>query len=125
MPLPQPKRGEIWCVPFPSDPPGKRNRFVLIVSHDTRNHHPRAETVLAIPFSTTPSQITTHIRLQPGETGLPETCELQPENISAIRKECLVQVPGTRTLSESIIRRLVRGVALAMAVQPRDIPNGE
>jgi len=46
----QPKRGEIWFVKFPSDPPEKTPRPVVIVSVDARNQHPKAETVLAVPF---------------------------------------------------------------------------
>src|SRR2546430_10928917 len=76
-PLPQPKRGEIWFVKFPSDPPEKNPRPVVIVSMDARNQHPRAETVLAVPLSTTLRESPTHIRLQPGETGLAEACDLQ------------------------------------------------
>jgi len=119
--LPEPRRGQIWFVLFPSDPPGKYRRPVLIVSTDRRNTHPNASTVLAIPFSTTLTELPIHIRLQPGETGLPEPSELQPENISTIRKDTLVPAPGTRTLSESILQTLARNVVFAMGVQPKDI----
>jgi len=119
--LPQPRRGQIWEVPFPSDPAGKRPRPVLIVSTDGRNCHPNASTVLVVPFSGTLSEIPLHIRLQPGETGLDYTSELQPENISTIRKDALKPKTGTRTLSEKIIRTLARNVILCMGVQPKDI----
>src|SRR5947208_14934401 len=88
-PLPQPKRGEIWFVKFPSDPPEKNPRPVVIVSMDARNQHPRAETVLAVPLSTRQREALTHIRLQPGETGLTEACDLQAENNSTKRKQTL------------------------------------
>jgi mRNA-degrading endonuclease toxin of MazEF toxin-antitoxin module len=104
-PLPQAKRGEIWWVPIPSDPPGKLDRPVLIVSSNNRNAHPKASTVLVVPFSMTLSDVRIHIRLKPGETGLPEPSELQPENISTMRKESLrPNKGGTRTLGESILR---------------------
>src|SRR6266516_6892792 len=61
-PLPQPKRGEIWFVKFPSDPPEKNPRPVVIVSMDARNQHPRAETVLAVPLSMRLRESPTHIR---------------------------------------------------------------
>src|SRR5437667_11539359 len=80
-PLPQPKRGEIWFVKFPSDPPEKNPRPVVIVSMDARNQHPRAETVLAVPLSTTLRESPTHIRLQPGETGLAEAATSKEEPI--------------------------------------------
>jgi mRNA interferase MazF len=120
-PLPQPRRGQIWSVAFPSDPPGKFSRPVLIVSPDGRNTHPRASTVLVIPFSTTLSDIPTHIRLQPGETGLNHPSELQPENISTVRKETVRPRPGTRTVSEKIMLTLARSVVLSMGIQPKDI----
>src|SRR6266566_2570458 len=88
-PLPQPKRGEIWFVKFPSDPPEKNPRPVVIVSMDARNQHPRAETVLAVPLSTTLRESPTHIRLQPGETGLAEACDLR-----AAPGEALSSQPG-------------------------------
>lgn len=119
--LPQPRRGQIWSVAFPSDPPGKFSRPVLIVSADGRNSHPRASTVLVVPFSTTLTDVPTHIRLQPGETGLDHPSELQPENISTIRKETLRPRPGTRTVSDSIVRTLARNVVLSMGTQPKDI----
>jgi mRNA interferase MazF len=119
--LPQPLRGEIWDVAFPSDPPGKGPRPVLIVSTNARNKHPRANTVLVVPFTTTLSGHPTHIPLAPGQTGLPATSELQPELISAVRKEILKRRPGSRTQPESIIRRVARNVVFSLGVQPKDI----
>lgn len=119
--FPQPRRGQIWFVAFPSDPPGKSARPVLIVSTDARNAHPRAETVLAVPFSTTVTDFPIHVRLKPGETGLPETSELQPENISVVRKQSLRPAPNSRTLGEAILRRVARSVVLCMGIQPKDI----
>jgi mRNA-degrading endonuclease toxin of MazEF toxin-antitoxin module len=119
--LPQASRGEIWDVDFPSDPLGKVRRPVLIVSPNGRNKHPRATTVLVVPFSTTLSEYPTHIRLASGETGLGETSELQPEQITAVRKEYLRPKPGTRTQAESVITRVVRNVVFSLGVQPKDI----
>ena len=47
-----PRRGEIWFVKLHVDPPDKGLRPVLIVSVDVRNQHERADTVLAIPLTT-------------------------------------------------------------------------
>jgi len=120
--LPQPKRGEIWFVKFPSDPPEKSPRPVVIVSVDARNQHPRAETILAVPLSTTLRDSPTHIRLQPGETGLAETCDVQAESISTLRKQTLLP-PKTplRRLSESAVREIARCVARAMGFLPNDL----
>jgi mRNA-degrading endonuclease toxin of MazEF toxin-antitoxin module len=119
--LPQPRRGQIWFVNFPSDPPGKRARPVLIVSSDGRNTHPHASTVLVVPFSTTLTGIPAHLRLAPGETGLAEISELQPENVTTIRKEILQPAPGTRMLAERILRVVARNVVFAMGLQPREL----
>lgn len=96
-------------------------RPVLIVSTDGRNTHPRAETVLVVPFSTTLTDVPVHIQLKPGETGLPETSELQPENISVVRKQSLKLAANSRTLGEAILRRVARCVVLCMGIQPKDI----
>jgi mRNA-degrading endonuclease toxin of MazEF toxin-antitoxin module len=120
-PLPQPLRGEIWDVDFPSDPPGKGPRPVLIISTNLRNRHPRATTVVVVPFSMTMTDYPTHIRLSPGQTGLPETSEIQPEQITAVRKEYLKARPGTRTQMESLIVAIVKNVVLSLGVQPKDI----
>ena len=119
--LPQPLRGEIWDVTFPSDPPGKEPRPVLVVSTNNRNRHPRATTVLVVPFSTTLSEYQTHIRFSPGQTGLPETSELQPEQISAVGKAFLKPRPGTRTQPERVIAAVAKSVVFALGTQPKDI----
>jgi mRNA-degrading endonuclease toxin of MazEF toxin-antitoxin module len=63
----------------------------------------------------------THIRLAPGQTGLPETSELQPEQITAVRKEYLKPRPGTRTQAESIIITIAKNVVFSLGVQPESI----
>jgi mRNA-degrading endonuclease toxin of MazEF toxin-antitoxin module len=119
--LPQPLRGEIWDVDFPSDPPGKGPRSVLIVSPNGRNKHPQATTVLVVPFAMTLSEYKTHIRLTPGQTGLPETSALQPEQITAVRKEYLRPRKGTRTQAEGIIKAIAKNVVFSLGIQPKDI----
>jgi mRNA interferase MazF len=120
--LPQPKRGEIWFVKFPSDPPEKNPRPVVIVSVDARNQHPRAETVLVAPLSTTLRDSPTHIRLQPGETGLAEACDIQAENISTIRKQTLqASRNALRRIGESALREIARSVVRAMGFVPTDL----
>jgi mRNA-degrading endonuclease toxin of MazEF toxin-antitoxin module len=119
--LPQPLRGEIWDVNFPSDPPGKGPRPVLIVSTNIRNRHPKALTVLVVPFSTTITTYPNHVRLSPGQTGLPAASEIQPEQITAVRKEYLRPRKGTRTQAESVIQEIARAVVFALGIQPKDI----
>jgi mRNA-degrading endonuclease toxin of MazEF toxin-antitoxin module len=120
-PLPEPRRGEIWDVDFPSDPPGKGPRPVLIVSTNLRNRHPKALTVLVVPFSTTITTYPNHIRLSSGQTGLPAPSEIQPEQVTAVRKEYLKRRQGTRTQAESVIAEIAKAVVFALEFQPKDI----
>jgi mRNA-degrading endonuclease toxin of MazEF toxin-antitoxin module len=112
---PQPKRGAIYFVKLPSDPPDKNERPVVVVSLEARNSHERASTVMVVPLSTTPAKMPTHIPLAPGETGLSEPSWAQAEGISTVRKESL-QAPRqqTRRLSELTLSKIARGVVMAM-----------
>jgi len=111
----QPRRGEIWFVNLPTDPPDKGHRPVVIVSTDARNLHERANTVLVVPLSTTPAKAPTHIELAPGETGLGSTSTLRAEDISVVRKSSLYEPrQGVRNLSEATLRRIARAVVMAM-----------
>jgi mRNA-degrading endonuclease toxin of MazEF toxin-antitoxin module len=83
--------------------------------------HPRANTVLIVPFSTTLTEIPIHVRLQPGETGLAEISELQPENVSIVRKETIRPLPSTRMLGERILRVVARNIVLSLGIQPKDL----
>lgn len=110
-----PLRGEIWWTHFSTDQPGKK-RPAIIVSHNARNSHPRADTVLAIPLSTSihkpgPS----HLFLSAGETGLREDSVAWAENIGAVAKDQLIEpVAGHRPLTNAQIYRLAGLVRLAM-----------
>ena len=115
---PQPRRGEIWFVRMPSDPSDKGARPV-VVSLDARNQHPRASTVLVVPLSTTLRVLDTHVRLEPGETGLAVASEAQAENITTVRKESLVPSRSRlRPISAARLRQTARCVMLAMGVLP-------
>src|SRR5256885_3283115 len=83
-----PQRGEIWFTKLPTDPPEKGRRPVVIVSVNARNNHPRANTVLVVPLSTSvdKSQTLTHIVLEPGQTGLRERSVAKAENVATISK---------------------------------------
>ena len=120
--LPEPQRGEIWFVKLDTDPPDKNPRPVVIISMDARNNHQRADTVLGVPLSTTLKDLPTHIRVQPGETGLAEPCDIQAENVSTIRKQVLSpsRVPLKR-LSEGKLRQIARAVVIAMQFTPEEL----
>ena len=111
-----PLRGEIWWVQVPTDPPDKGRRPVVIVSSDGRNRHERASTVLVVPLSTSIyKECPTHTLLQPGETGLPEVCAAQPENVTVVRKTTLIEPrQRLRQLSHSKICEIGDKVKIAM-----------
>ena len=114
-PIKSPKRGEIWFVKLPSDPPDKSERPVVIVSIEARNIHERANTVLVVPLSTTPARLPSHISLSPGETGLREPSTIQAEGLTTVRKTSLREPKQQlRRLPEKIIERIARGVLIAL-----------
>jgi mRNA-degrading endonuclease toxin of MazEF toxin-antitoxin module len=102
-------------VRLPTDPPGKGARPVVIVSTNARNAHPRADTVLVVPLSTSVlKDVATHVYLSPGETGL-EQSVLKAEDIAVVPKAEL-QEPRfrLRSLSNHRICELVEKVRYAM-----------
>ncbi|MGD0912365.1 MAG: type II toxin-antitoxin system PemK/MazF family toxin [Terracidiphilus sp.] len=111
-----PRRGEIWWTRFPTDPPDKGRRPVIVVSRDERNLHPRANTVLVIPLSTSIHHSTrTHLLLRTGETGLREDCVAKAEDISVVRRADLdAPVIGQRPVTHPQICRLGSLVKIAM-----------
>src|ERR1035441_2070244 len=110
-----PLRGEIWWTHFSTDQRGK-NRPAIIVSLNARNSHPRADTVLAIPLSTSIHKSgSIHLLLSAGETGLREDSIAWAENIGVVAKEQLIEpVAGHRPLTNAQICRLAGMVRMAM-----------
>jgi mRNA-degrading endonuclease toxin of MazEF toxin-antitoxin module len=102
-------------VHLPTDPPEKGARPVVIVSTDDRNSHPRADTVLAVPLSTSIAKATpTHLYLSPGETGL-EQSVLKAEDIAVVPKSELRESRyNLRNLSSRRICELVEKIKHAM-----------
>jgi len=109
-------RGEIWFTQLPTEPPEKGRRLVVVVSEDVRNQHPKADSVLVVPLTTTiHKQWDTHMLLSPGETGLQEPSVARAENITVIHKRTLIEPrSGLRRLSDRRICELARMVAIAM-----------
>ena len=111
-----PQRGEIWWTSFPTDPPEKGRRPVIVVSPDARNRHERATTVLVIPLSTSIHKLgPAHMLLRAGETGLGMDCAAQADNIAVVLRANL-QEPGSgqRALSNTKICQLAMLVKIAM-----------
>lgn len=111
-----PRRGEIWWTHFPADPPDKGRRPVIVVSVDARNLHPRANTMLVIPLSTSIQKSgLTHLLLHAGETGLREDSMAKAEDICTVRRAELSEpIQGHRPVSNAQICRLAALVKIAM-----------
>src|SRR5260370_38620942 len=81
--LPRPGQGEIWVIKLPTEPPDKGLRYVIVVSSNAQNHHPRASTVVVVPVVTTLRQ-NSCLHLTPGQTGLSETSEDWGNDITTV-----------------------------------------
>ena len=111
-----PRRGEIWRADF-----GGKNHAVVIVSLDGRNQSTRVDSILAVPFGSYGGEGPTVIRMEPGETGLPESSFLKAHFIQVLPKTSLIDhLP--RTLSNAQMRNLV--AAVNRAIDP-DAPFNE
>src|SRR6266404_3239828 len=84
--LPRPSQGDIWVIKLPTEPPDKGLRYVIVVSSNAQNHHPRASTVVVVPIGTTLRQ-NSCLQLTPGQTGLAETSEVWGNGITTIAKK--------------------------------------
>jgi mRNA interferase MazF len=111
-----PLRGEIWWTQFPADPPDKGRRPVIIVSPNARNGHPRANTVLVIPLSTSIHKLgPAQLLLRAGETGLRADSAAQADNLCVVSRDQLAEpVQGHRPVSNTQICRLASLVRTAM-----------
>jgi len=115
-----PLRGEIWFVQLAADPPQKGRRPVVIVSIDARNRHPRADTVLVVPLTTSiHKDAPTHVFLPAGETGLQSDSAAPAEDITVVRKQNLVEPRHRlRQLSDRRVCELAAKVSAAMGCLP-------
>ena len=105
-----PRRGEIWNANF-----GGKRHTVVIVSLDARNSSERVDSILVVPFGSYGGEGPTVIRMEPGETNLPETFFLKAHFIQVLPKACLIdRMP--RALSNAQMRKLV--AAINRAIDP-------
>lgn len=96
-----PRRGEIWYANT-----GAKRHAVIIMSLDQRNMSDRTNSVLAVPFGSAGAEGPTAMRMEPGETGLPEPSFIKAHFISVIEKNLLVErLP--RALSARRLREVV------------------
>ncbi len=119
--FPKPSQGEIWVVKLPTEPPEEGLRYVIVVSSDAQNHHPRASTVVVVPIGTTLRQ-NSCLQLTPGQTGLAETSEVWAQAISTVAKKDLKPPRNPlRRLSRRMVIRILRCVVEAMGVLPSEV----
>jgi mRNA-degrading endonuclease toxin of MazEF toxin-antitoxin module len=119
--LSKPSQGDIWVVKLPVEPPDKGPRFVVVVSSDAQNHHPRATTVLVVPLSTTLSD-PKRFQLKPGETGLTHISEIWANGITTVRKVDLILPRNPlRKLSRATVCQIMKHVVLSVGILPSEI----
>lgn len=105
----KPRRGEIWRADLGD---GKKHA-VVVISLDGRNLSDRASSVLVVPFGSYGSEGPTILRMEPGETGLPEPSFLKAHFIQVLPKERLLErLP--RRLSGAQLRELVAMIRRAV-----------
>lgn len=91
---------------------------MVIVSVDSRNDSDRVNSVLAVPFGSMGADGPTSMRMQPGETGLPQPSFLKAHFISVVEKSALIErLP--RPMSE---RRMPQLVAMINRAVDPDAP---
>ncbi|MGB6687719.1 MAG: type II toxin-antitoxin system PemK/MazF family toxin [Terracidiphilus sp.] len=106
---PSPRRGEIWRADLGD---GKKHA-VVVVSLDARNLSDRTTSVLVVPFGSYGAAGPTVLRMEPGETGLPEPSYLKAHFIQILpKKRLLEKMP--RVLSISQLRHVVLMVRRAI-----------
>ena len=105
-----PRRGEIWTAQL-GHPPARH--WVVIVSLDARNLSERVTSVLIVPFGGAGAEGPTVVRLEPGETGLPQTSYLKGHFITTFPKARLVY-REPRALSVRRMRQVVGAIRRAI-----------
>jgi mRNA-degrading endonuclease toxin of MazEF toxin-antitoxin module len=106
-----PKRGEIWRADLGD---GKKHA-VVVISLNQRNLSDRTTSVLVVPFGSYGAEGPTVLRMQPGETGLPEQSYLKAHFIQVLpKKQLLERMP--RSLSNTQLRELV--LMIRRAIDP-------
>ena len=89
---------------------------MVVVSTDARNTHPRANTILVIPLSTSIHKTRpADLYLGSGQTGLRDDCVAQADNICTVRRDQVNEpVQGHRRLMNSQICALAALVRIGM-----------
>jgi mRNA-degrading endonuclease toxin of MazEF toxin-antitoxin module len=109
-PVRVPLRGEVWYANF-----GGKRHAVVVISLDSRNRSDRVNSVLAVPFGSLGALGPTSIRMEPGQTGLPEPSFLKAHYIEVLPKSRFIEkLP--RVFSNAQLRNVV--VLVNRAIDP-------
>jgi mRNA-degrading endonuclease toxin of MazEF toxin-antitoxin module len=103
-----PRRGHLYWVSM------DKRRPALVLSPDYRNQY--AGDVIVIPCSTRLRSAPTHVRLERGQGGLPESAVLKCEQITTLARADIHGPPLGRPLSPAILRAVERAVLRAIGV---------
>ena len=91
-----------------------KRRPVLVLSVDARNE--RANDVIVVACSTNMREAPTHVRLRPGEGGVPESCTLKCEQIFTLPKSEVDSTPLGPPLSPARVGEVERAVLRAIGI---------
>lgn len=86
-----PRRGEVWLVDF-GEPVGREQagrRPALILSADALNEGP-AGLVIVVPITTARRGLSSHVEIEPGDSGLADASYAKCEDIKSISDRRLV-----------------------------------
>jgi len=108
-----PRRAHLYWVRIPAEPGGKQ-RPALIVSPDGRNRF--ATDVLVVPLSTVLRDAPTHVRLRPGEGGLPRVSVAKCEQITNLRREFIRAGPLGTPLARQRMLQVEKAILRAIGV---------
>ncbi len=109
-----PRRGEIHLASMRARPSDRKTRPVVVVSPDIRNRW--ANDVLVLPLSTQIRSALTHVLLDRGEGGLPESSVVKCEQITCLDKGILEPRPLGRPLNEERIRQIETALLIALGI---------
>jgi mRNA-degrading endonuclease toxin of MazEF toxin-antitoxin module len=112
-----PRRGEIWNVYTPGQPTDPHQpRPALVISVDQRNA--REDDILVVPIFSRGAIGPTHVPVSGNVGGLERDSVLFTEEITTLDLEFLDDGPLGDLVPESVLRRVVRGVRIAIGDVP-------
>ena len=109
-----PRRGEVYLASLRTGSSRRKTRPVLVVSPDVRNRW--AGDLLVVPLSTHLRPAPTHVFLDRGEGGLPQSSALKCEQITCLDMALLDSRPLGRPLSPDRMRAVERALLISLGI---------